>query len=157
FKTAMARGVLGKIEAMAAGEAPGPDLLGALLGMPPDQALASVDQALGQARAYGQAGMEVMLLMVRARKLGGAGDIEAGDRALNEAGEALERVEGVARRELEEFLAEAREQWARAGQGLSEAVRLHTKGIKKAKEGDSAGALECFVKSADLSRSEGDV
>ena len=69
----------------------------------------------------------------------------------------LERVEWEARRGLEEQLAHANQQRARAGQGPSEAVRLHSEGIKKAQSADSAGALESFQKSAELSKSEGDI
>jgi tetratricopeptide (TPR) repeat protein len=159
-KAAVARKILGGIESMAAGGAParaaGPDVLEALLGMPPDQALANVDQALEQARADGQAKLEVMLLVVKTKKFWEAGNIEASDQALEEAGRAVEKIEGEQRRELEEFLARLKEQRARAGQAPSEAVRLHNEGVKKAEGGDSAGALECFQKSADLSRSEGD-
>jgi tetratricopeptide (TPR) repeat protein len=160
FKAAMARKVLGNIEAMVAGGHPAgsaePDVLGALLGMPPEQALGNVERALGRARVDGQAGMEVMLLAVKARKFWEAGNIEASDQALEEAGRALERVEGEERRELEEGLARLKEQRVRAARGPSEAVRLQNEGIKKAEGGDGIGALDCFQKSADLSRSEGD-
>jgi tetratricopeptide (TPR) repeat protein len=156
-KAAAALKVLGTIESIVVGGGlAGPDVLMAPMIPPPDQALANIDQALGRARADGQAGMEVMLLFVKARKLWEAGSIEACDQALEEVGCALERVEGEERRELEGLLAQVKEERARTGQGPSESVQIHIEGIKKAEAGDSAGALECFQKSADLSRSEGD-
>jgi tetratricopeptide (TPR) repeat protein len=162
FKVAVAKEVLRRIEfaSMEAGGHPAedaqPDVLGTLLGMPAEEARANVEQALEQARADGQAGMEVILLVVRAKKCWEMGNVEASDRALEEAGRALERVEGEERQELEQWLAGLMEQRAKAGRWPSEAVRLHNEGIEKAKNQDTAGALESFQQSANLSRSEGD-
>ena len=158
-KAASARGVLSAVEAMASGGGAGAaqsDLVETLLHMPAEEALTNVEQALRQARTDGQVGTEVMLLAVRAMKCWQTGNGKACDQALEEAGQALEAVQGAERRALEALLSQVKEQRARAARGLAEALRLHIEGIKQTQSGDNAEALESFQKSANLSRSEGD-
>jgi tetratricopeptide (TPR) repeat protein len=133
-----------------------PDLVGALRDMPPEEALSSIEPVLAQARADGQAKMEVMLLAVRALKHWQTGNIEACDQVLEEAGRALECVKGEERPQLEAWLAQQKEQRERAGQGLAEALRLYNEGSNKAQNGDNAGALKSFEELADLCWGAGD-
>ena len=75
------------------------DLIGKLMGKPPAEALLSIEQAL-EARSGDPVGLQVILLCARASKRWQQGEIQKCDQVLADAGRALERVDPISARRL---------------------------------------------------------
>ncbi len=131
------------------------ELMQGLTAMPPGQGLAEVDGQLTAAQTAGDAAREVLLLVARSALQFRGRDLPGCDESLQQAEQALERVEPPQREDLAALVGTLKSQRAGATQDApAESVRLHAEAMQKHQADDPEAALELFEASLSASREE---